>query len=142
MVELKIDQKLPETVSFKDELGLLVTVGVEYEWKPVSCANCQGMRHHEEECRRTVPKLPQKPIVKQVWRLVAKRVEGSLKPVETRSSSATIPVRKEPTIQVLDGEGEYSPNQFGSVSYRDALSPSQQLYQTNDKDPNIAQSHG
>ncbi|KAL9235862.1 hypothetical protein vseg_010594 [Gypsophila vaccaria] len=65
-VQQTIHQKLPENVSFKDELGLLVTVGVEYEWKPVTYANCHGMGHLKEECRRTVPKLPQKPVVKQV----------------------------------------------------------------------------
>ncbi|KAL9227796.1 hypothetical protein vseg_003447 [Gypsophila vaccaria] len=142
MVELRIDQKLPDTVSFKDEQGLMVTVEVEYEWKPVTCANFQGMGHLKEECRRLVPKKSQKPAVKQDWRPVAKGNEGSMKQRETRDNTATILVRKEPVIQTGYGEGGYSPRKFGSVSYRDALSPTQQMRHTTGNDLYNTQSYG
>ncbi|KAL9241053.1 hypothetical protein vseg_015211 [Gypsophila vaccaria] len=142
MVELKIDQQLLEHIYFKDELGLLVTVGVEYEWKPVTCANCHGMGHLKEECRRNVTKAPQKPVVKQVWKPVTKKPESSLRPKEAKRNVALSPVRQGTAVQDLEDEGGYSPNKFGSVSYRDALSSSPQMNQPTAKAPNIDQTHG
>ncbi|KAL9230735.1 hypothetical protein vseg_006049 [Gypsophila vaccaria] len=143
MVELKIDQNLPEVVSFKDEKGLLTNVEVEYEWKPVTCANCKGMGHLKEQCRRLEPNKTQKPTVKKVWRPVAKGTEGNKKQAETRGNTGTIPVRQEPVNQLLDGGEEgYSPSKFGSLSYRDALSPTQQMCHKTGNDHQNAQSYG
>ncbi|XP_074305375.1 uncharacterized protein LOC141640494 [Silene latifolia] len=52
MVELQMDQKLPEKVYFLDENGQLVMVPVEYEWKPISCTSCKGMDHDSNQCRK------------------------------------------------------------------------------------------
>ncbi|KAL9243840.1 hypothetical protein vseg_017680 [Gypsophila vaccaria] len=142
MVELKIDQQLPAHVSFKDETGLLVSVGVEYEWKPVTCINCHGMGHTKEECRKNVEKAPLKPAVKQVWKPITKKPECSSKPTEIKQNATLNPVRQGNVVQDLEDEGGYSPNKFGSVSYRDALSPSSQLNIPTAKTPNIAQTHG
>ncbi|KAL9230619.1 hypothetical protein vseg_005947 [Gypsophila vaccaria] len=142
MVELKIDQQLPEHVCFNDELGFLVTVGVEYEWKPMTCANCHGMDHIKEECRRNVMKAPQKPVVKQVWKPITKKTECSSRPKEAKRNTALSPVRQGNAVQDLEDEGGYSPNKFGSVSYRDALSSSTQMNLPTSKAPNIDQTHG
>ncbi|KAL9246084.1 hypothetical protein vseg_019663 [Gypsophila vaccaria] len=103
MVELKIDQKLPGTVAFKDEQGQLINVEVEYEWKPVTCANCQGMGHTTEQCRKIKPKSVQKPATRQVWQPVAKVNKGSVEKHETRGQTKTNIARKE-SIQMPDGE--------------------------------------
>ncbi|XP_074267127.1 uncharacterized protein LOC141590433 [Silene latifolia] len=52
MVEMMVDQKLPEKVSFMDENGRVVQIEVEYEWRPEKCLKCQGMGHQMEHCRR------------------------------------------------------------------------------------------
>ncbi|KAL9241240.1 hypothetical protein vseg_015371 [Gypsophila vaccaria] len=59
MVELVVDHKCPKKVSFKDEMGEVIQVGVEYEWKPVTCAKCRGMGHQQEHCRKGELQKPQ-----------------------------------------------------------------------------------
>ncbi|XP_074278154.1 uncharacterized protein LOC141601751 [Silene latifolia] len=52
MVELPMDQQLPEKVKFLDESGTVVTVNVEYEWRPISCTSCKGIAHEFTQCRK------------------------------------------------------------------------------------------
>lgn len=51
MVEVKLNQKFPDQISFINEKGIEMVVEVKYEWKPVSCANCKKIGHGREECR-------------------------------------------------------------------------------------------
>ncbi|XP_074299473.1 uncharacterized protein LOC141630582 [Silene latifolia] len=50
LVELKMDQSLPDKMKFVDENGSVVSVSVEYEWRPISCASCRGMGYDAEHC--------------------------------------------------------------------------------------------
>ncbi|XP_074286646.1 uncharacterized protein LOC141611891 [Silene latifolia] len=52
LVELKMDQTLPDKVKFVDENGSVVSVSVDYEWRSVSCASCKGVGHDAEHCRK------------------------------------------------------------------------------------------
>ncbi|XP_074299178.1 uncharacterized protein LOC141630225 [Silene latifolia] len=52
MIEVPMDEKLPEKVKFLDESGNVVTVTVEYEWRPVSCTSCKGIGHEASQCRK------------------------------------------------------------------------------------------
>ncbi|KAL9247595.1 hypothetical protein vseg_021012 [Gypsophila vaccaria] len=45
MVEMEVEHKCPESIKFKDEVGVVQQVGVTYEWKPISCTICKAMGH-------------------------------------------------------------------------------------------------
>ncbi|XP_074304746.1 uncharacterized protein LOC141639537 [Silene latifolia] len=64
MVELPMDQELTEKVKFLDESGNLVTVKVEYEWRPISCSSCNGIGHNSAQCRKPDKRRPKAPSVK------------------------------------------------------------------------------
>ncbi|XP_074297480.1 uncharacterized protein LOC141628207 [Silene latifolia] len=83
MVELGMDQKLPDRVKFLDEHGKVIQVLVHYEWMPITCTVCKGIGHEYKKCRkartRTMPKrVQQKPQPKKVWRHVQREVLTSL----------------------------------------------------------------
>ncbi|XP_074271265.1 uncharacterized protein LOC141595193 [Silene latifolia] len=82
LVELHMDQKLPDKVMFLDEKGMKVIVTVEYEWRPISCTSCNGIGHDTSQCRKPqkkdaqggrknkLPKTKNHP--QQVWKPVQK----------------------------------------------------------------------
>ncbi|XP_074315399.1 uncharacterized protein LOC141651594 [Silene latifolia] len=82
MVELPMDQQLPEKVKFLDETGQVVYVNIEYEWRHISCTSCTGIGHDATQCRKPKRKknmpqtqgfIPQsKPPQKNEWRPVVK----------------------------------------------------------------------
>ncbi|XP_074297639.1 uncharacterized protein LOC141628386 [Silene latifolia] len=82
MVELQMNQKLPEKVHFLDKTGQMVMVPVEYEWKPISCTSYKGMGHDSTQCRKPAPKsggkkgralvTKSKAPVTQIWRPIQK----------------------------------------------------------------------
>lgn len=52
-----MDSKLPDTVMFRNEKGILVEQRVVYDWKPTLCNYCQKYGHSEEDCRKKqIPK--------------------------------------------------------------------------------------
>ncbi|KAL9225038.1 hypothetical protein vseg_001010 [Gypsophila vaccaria] len=123
MVELKMNQNMPDKVSFKDENGELVQVEVEYEWKPVTCNNCKGLGHLTDQCRKNIPPKAQKQTVKRVWRPVSKIGMEGKKFNEAKTAEVN---RTDPTTQhTTESREAYSSNAFGSISYRDAVSPPQ-----------------
>ncbi|XP_074310077.1 uncharacterized protein LOC141645046 [Silene latifolia] len=69
MVELKLGQKFPNSVKFRDEKHILIEIEVEYEWKPTICANCKQIGHEKVNCRRGKPASQHKQI-RKVWRHV------------------------------------------------------------------------
>ncbi|XP_074293233.1 uncharacterized protein LOC141620200 [Silene latifolia] len=138
MVEMVVDQKLPEKVSFRDENGKIVQIDVEYEWRPVKCLKCQGMGHEMENCRRGEQKK-EKAVVKQVWRpkqpvtmekgdppLTAEngklQVAGTAAMSTPRSSIKRLTILRRKPV----GEG-YNNTEFGAHSYKDILSPSKDV---------------
>uniref|UniRef100_A0A803PAH1 DUF4283 domain-containing protein n=1 Tax=Cannabis sativa TaxID=3483 RepID=A0A803PAH1_CANSA len=56
LIEVAIKQDLPELIEFEDENGCNTTVAISYEWKPVICANCNGMRHATNDFRKKEPR--------------------------------------------------------------------------------------
>ncbi|XP_074305014.1 uncharacterized protein LOC141639943 [Silene latifolia] len=52
MVEVEVDQKFPDKITFVDEMGQNVTVLVEYDWLPITCTKCKGIGHTEKQCRK------------------------------------------------------------------------------------------
>ena len=60
LLEVQIDQALPDDISFINERDQITKVKVEYEWKPIICKSCNGMGHNTNECRKTV--------IRQEWR--------------------------------------------------------------------------
>ncbi|XP_074301067.1 uncharacterized protein LOC141632418 [Silene latifolia] len=85
LVELKMDQTLPHQVKFLDEVGRVVVVKVEYEWRPVTCEHCKGLGHTKQQCRKALPKVKPKVGVKPNQPAQKKKQEsgGHSKPVET-----------------------------------------------------------
>ncbi|XP_074305080.1 uncharacterized protein LOC141640018 [Silene latifolia] len=70
MVELTVGNKFPSKVRFRDETGSIVSLPVEYEWKPSFCAKCKGIGHETATCRKEL-KPRKKPMhTVQVWRPV------------------------------------------------------------------------
>uniref|UniRef100_A0A803QH18 Zinc knuckle CX2CX4HX4C domain-containing protein n=1 Tax=Cannabis sativa TaxID=3483 RepID=A0A803QH18_CANSA len=45
-------QEFSGLIEFENEHGLNVSVIVNYEWKPITCAHCKGMGHTAEVCRK------------------------------------------------------------------------------------------
>ncbi|KAL9226178.1 hypothetical protein vseg_002019 [Gypsophila vaccaria] len=79
MVEMTVEHKCPETVKFKDEMGVTLQVAVTYEWKPISCSFCSAMGHHQTECRKGAAMKPkEKP--KMEWRPVNKQKQNPTVP--------------------------------------------------------------
>ncbi|XP_074289036.1 uncharacterized protein LOC141614179 [Silene latifolia] len=73
MIELQVNQKLPDMVKFKDELGQLIKIEVEYEWKPVTCDFCKGVGHEAKDCRwkKQGDKKKETKVVRKEWRPIA-----------------------------------------------------------------------
>ncbi|XP_074299826.1 uncharacterized protein LOC141630997 [Silene latifolia] len=75
MIELQVNQKLPDKAKFKDELGQLIQIEVEYEWKPVTCEFYKGVGHETMHCRwrKQGEKKKESKVIRKEWRPVAKK---------------------------------------------------------------------
>ncbi|KAF4354220.1 hypothetical protein G4B88_005665 [Cannabis sativa] len=68
LIEVLLNQPMPDLIWFENEFGSNVSVQVKYEWKPNVCGHCSGLGHSTEECRKKVAKKQQwvvKPIGQQ-----------------------------------------------------------------------------
>ncbi|KAL9237195.1 hypothetical protein vseg_011777 [Gypsophila vaccaria] len=66
LVELKVNQKLPNSIKFIDEKKNIREILVEYEWKPITCKRCKKMGHDSGECRvKNVQTIPTQLIWKK-----------------------------------------------------------------------------
>lgn len=68
LIEVKLNQKLPELIRFINEKGVLIEQPVHFEWKPLHCEKCKGYGHAMDQCVRKTGK--------RVWR--AKAAVGQL----------------------------------------------------------------
>ncbi|XP_019237195.1 PREDICTED: uncharacterized protein LOC109217410 [Nicotiana attenuata] len=51
LVEVEMNTKLPDKISFKNEKGNIVEQEVTYDWKPSLCKHCFKYGHEEDVCR-------------------------------------------------------------------------------------------
>ncbi|KAL9241971.1 hypothetical protein vseg_016021 [Gypsophila vaccaria] len=135
MVELHVNQNFPDQISFLDENGIVVKVNVEYEWKPITCGTCHGIGHPTDQCRKGKPQPAAKKVVKKIWKPVTK--EGVTKQTNEAEEKTVQVTPRQPKRLVnlnqnkeVDMEGNSS-RTFGSLSYREVLSPSKQPVQEN-----------
>ncbi|XP_056687902.1 uncharacterized protein [Spinacia oleracea] len=118
MVEVHMDQALPDQLSFMDEHGEMVGVPVHYEWRPAVCTRCKLVGHVEADCRQTktkrvwvqkqqvstlpVPAFEVEPVVDQ------EGLQRALRPIRVRTSSVQ-PTQVDNPFQLLlaqqDGDG-------------------------------------
>ena len=54
LIELSIDQDLPEQISFENEDEQDVDIQIHYEWKLIICTSCKGLGHTQDQCRKRV----------------------------------------------------------------------------------------
>ncbi|XP_060968449.1 uncharacterized protein LOC115703846 [Cannabis sativa] len=52
LVEVIMDQHLPDMLEFENEFGSNTSVGIKYEWKPVTCSHCFGIGHSTTDCKK------------------------------------------------------------------------------------------
>ncbi|KAM6542038.1 hypothetical protein CsatB_006485 [Cannabis sativa] len=108
LIEVSMNQKLPEMLEFEDEHGWNSSIGVKYEWKPSICTHCSGLGHIADDCRkRTIGKT--KWIVKADNRKnIQVDEEGFTKVVGSKRSDTVKEKRAETmvsnTFQALDTE--------------------------------------
>ncbi|XP_057249948.1 uncharacterized protein LOC130591064 [Beta vulgaris subsp. vulgaris] len=51
MVEVGINDALPDSIAFCNQHGNRMEQKVEYEWRPIQCTQCKGFGHELEACR-------------------------------------------------------------------------------------------
>lgn len=73
LVEVKMGQDFPTSITFTDEFDMEVEVSIHYEWLPKLCNKCKGIGHEATECRnkatitqKWVPKKVQPEKIKEV----------------------------------------------------------------------------
>ncbi|KAL9232919.1 hypothetical protein vseg_007980 [Gypsophila vaccaria] len=144
LVELQMDQKLPEYVKFLDENGGVVSVRVEFEWMPSSCTHYSGVGHDSTHCRKrsqpvAVKVMPpqEKQLPRKEWRPkpVQQLATGMVSPPILTpaafpplvSKKATPVTKPTPSKQIMrltrqDGfVGVSLSGQFAEYSFLDAL---------------------
>lgn len=45
-----MNQEFPSFINFENEKGCILEKRINYEWKPIKCANCNEIGHSEETC--------------------------------------------------------------------------------------------
>ncbi|XP_048496435.1 uncharacterized protein LOC125495687 [Beta vulgaris subsp. vulgaris] len=68
LVEVRLDQEFPKEVAYMNEKGIVVMQQIQYECKPIMCADYKGIGHNMVECRQKkleVAQRNQKP--KKIW---------------------------------------------------------------------------
>ncbi|XP_074316942.1 uncharacterized protein LOC141653160 [Silene latifolia] len=102
MVELTVGKKFPNKVRILDEEGKVITLNVEYEWKPYLCGKCNGIGHESTSCRKEITPIGKKPIlVRKVWKPVLSKVQQQ--PVRSKGVEANgeqlVPITVDPEVQ-------------------------------------------
>ena len=111
MVEVPMNQKLPESVSFVNEHGMITQVELRYEWRPTLCEKCQLIGHTESECRQNkAKKVWVQKQVQPVHQVRSQEVEvdqegfqRALRPIRVRVSSVE-PTQTANPFQLLNDE--------------------------------------
>ncbi|KAL9241937.1 hypothetical protein vseg_015989 [Gypsophila vaccaria] len=127
LVEVEVDQQFPDHISFRDEVGQVMKIAVEYEWKPITCSKCHKMGHATEDCRKDQANKPKVKPPQKVWMPVKKPVEALPQPVAQEVQTIRSAEKGTPMMAGRPGSSEehggYTNLSFGAVSYRDIVSP-------------------
>lgn len=51
LVEVPMDARLPDYITFENKKGEIMEQTVQYEWRPVMCKQCKKMGHVEKFCK-------------------------------------------------------------------------------------------
>lgn len=86
LVEVQLDQHLPDRVLFEDERGRDVKVSVRYDWKPNLCRHCKGIGHETDKCRKKEP-------AKQQWVVKPKVTDVEKDKKRTDAEGFQVPIR-------------------------------------------------
>lgn len=54
LIEVNIDQNMPDSIMFESEKGVIVEQQLEYEWRPLYCPNCSIYGHTQNNCGKGV----------------------------------------------------------------------------------------
>ncbi|XP_074283572.1 uncharacterized protein LOC141608117 [Silene latifolia] len=109
MVEVPFGRAIPEKVKFLDEDGIVVSLKVDFEWKPILCKKCNGIGHETSKCKKpqtaSVPQSGKGNGKKQEWRPKVKQATkvASLPvtpPVINPPEELVTPVEKPNAFQV------------------------------------------
>lgn len=52
LIEVSIEDDIPETIGFKNEWGGIQHYEVKHEWKLVKCLKCSMYGHNSEDCKK------------------------------------------------------------------------------------------
>ncbi|XP_030495223.2 uncharacterized protein LOC115711020 [Cannabis sativa] len=88
LVEVQMDQNLPDLLEFENEFGTNTSVGIKYEWKPISCTHCSGVGHAAAECKKN-SNGKQKWIVKSYKRQQPQVDEEGFTKVQSKKNSVS-----------------------------------------------------
>ncbi|XP_074300078.1 uncharacterized protein LOC141631285 [Silene latifolia] len=115
MVELKIDQKFPDSIKFLDEKQQVIEIQIGYEWKPILCTKCKQLGHAKDTCRKGKKMIQTKPIRKE-WRPV-KKVEAP-----TVAQPASIQIEQQPATTEVHNNDQVVAEIIKTPAHRPGLS--------------------
>ena len=116
MIEVTMNQELPENICFENEKGIVVQQDVKYEWRPTFCEGCKGLGHSKENCKNGLKNQvqrtwrPKKPVEKDdadgFQKVHTKRQspQKQVQPVTIDNSFAVL-VEAEEELESGNGEG-------------------------------------
>ncbi|XP_074267042.1 uncharacterized protein LOC141590344 [Silene latifolia] len=99
MIELNVGAKFPKVVKFLDEKGSVITLDIEYEWKPIICDKCKGIGHDGGHCKKIEQGAKKKPVAQKIWKPVIKIAETSTVTVTNTQTEADAQLDKLGTKQ-------------------------------------------
>ncbi|KAM6545981.1 hypothetical protein CsatB_026717 [Cannabis sativa] len=108
LIEVQMDQDLPAFLEFENEFGSITSVGIKYEWKPISCSHCSGIGHAATDCKKKMGGQQQWIIKKDNRKMPQVDEEGFTK-VHSRKNTAT---REQGTTGTTETNGVIMKNSF------------------------------
>ncbi|XP_074276997.1 uncharacterized protein LOC141600652 [Silene latifolia] len=129
MIDVPFGKPIPETVKFLDEDGNIVSLKVEFEWKPIACTKCKGIGHSANSCRKEgveKKKVSSQKVERKQWRPKQAKQPAGKQPVPVvrngKYHMITTPARNIIRLSRQEiVEAGLSSMKFGSHSFMDSL---------------------